>query len=79
MGLSVPEKLFQLVAGRIFARVGRRLGNEVPPRQLKIFAKIARRFLQNRVRPPVAALMGRAGVIAEAIQANPQIGVATMT
>jgi hypothetical protein len=72
----IAEQFFQLVAGRAFTRIGFVFGDECSPGEIEILAKISRRFLHDRVGPPVAALVRGAGIVTGAIEAHSQIGVA---
>ena len=57
-GGLITKELFQLLARRVFARVDSLFGGEGAAGQFEIFAKVSRRFLQNRLGPTIAALMG---------------------
>jgi len=67
-----------LRAGGVFAGVGVGLGRERSPGEIEIFAKISGGLFQDRVGPTFAALMGGAGIIIDAVEADAHIGIATM-
>jgi hypothetical protein len=57
---------------------GFRFGDELPAREIEILAEIAHTFFLDWFGAAVAALMGDAGIVTGAVQADPQIGVALM-
>ncbi|EEF57762.1 hypothetical protein [Pedosphaera parvula] len=77
-GLLIAQQFFQLVPSGIFTTVRFTSGHEVTATEIKIFAEIAHMLLLNRVGPAVAALMGRARIVADAVQADPQVSATTM-
>src|SRR5205814_5277470 len=76
---SVPEQFFQLLARGGFPGIVLPYGNEYAPGEIEVFAEIAEVLLIHRFRPSVATLMRRPEVVAQAIQADPQVGTALRT
>src|SRR5256886_3200769 len=76
---SVTQQFLQLLARRGRARLFLRGRNKHAADKLEVFAKVANVFFENRFRATVPALVRRARVVAQAIQANPQVGPALRT
>src|SRR2546429_9711083 len=76
---SVTQQFLQLLARRGRATLFLRGRNKHAADKLEVFAKVANVFFEDRLRATVPALVRRARVVAQAIQANPQVGPALRT
>ena len=72
----IAQQFLQLVARRGFAGVLLFFRNKHAAYELEVLAEIAQVLFKHRFRPAVTTLMGCADIIADAIQANPQVGPA---
>jgi hypothetical protein len=75
---SIAEELFQFLSRRIFAGIGFGFGGELAADKVKEFTKISNCLFKDRFRSAVAALLGGAWIVACAVEADAQIGVALM-
>jgi PIN domain nuclease of toxin-antitoxin system len=70
---SIAEELAERLAGRRLSRVRVVRGDIVSASKVEVLAIIAEMFLGDRICAAIAALMGHPCIIADTIQANPQI------
>src|ERR1700686_4393424 len=72
-GGLLAEQFFYLFSRRGFPGVAFVFGGRHAPREIKIFAKIARRLVKDRIGASVATLVRGPRVVTDAIQADAQI------
>ena len=75
---SIAKQFFQLLAGGIFTGVVFAFRRKSSPNEIEVLAKIPNLFFRDGIRAAVAALMGSTRVVAGAVQANPQVRIATV-
>ncbi|MEO6335454.1 MAG: hypothetical protein ABIP71_01360 [Verrucomicrobiota bacterium] len=75
----IPKELFQLFARGRFTRIVFILRNKVPFHKIKIFAEISRVLFLHGIGAAIATLMRGSRIVTGAIQADPQINVASVT
>ena len=73
---SVPQKVLQIVAGRLFAGVGFCSGRPGAADKFKILAIVRLVFFGHRIGAPLATLMGHTRIVVRAIQADLHIAAA---
>jgi hypothetical protein len=69
----LPEQFLQLFARGVLAAVFFLLGRPIPPRKFKVLTEISHVLFKDRVRPAVPTLMRRPRIMADTVQANPQV------
>jgi hypothetical protein len=70
------QQFLELLPRGVFAGVFNAFGDKGSPSQFEIFAEVADGFLEDRLGPAVAALLGGARIKAGAVEAHAHIGAA---
>jgi hypothetical protein len=77
-GCLIAEQLFHLFSSRGFPVIDFVFGRDNAPREVKIFAKIAPCFVEDRIGASVATLVRGPQVVTHAIKTDAQINPAPM-